>query len=300
MVLLALMAALAAPPVQSPDAVAAVLRRVSEEAEAFARLAPEVISEEVCRQKAARSKRSLHFRLKPGPRPTPEPAYDVREITSEYGFAMLKESGGSLHEFRRIISVDGRPVESAPQARKKLTYALKDANDRERRRLLREFEEKGLEGAAADFGQSILLFTRRRLEDYDFAAVGRENVGPDATLVLAFKQRGGSQAFTIFDRNQMVRQQLEGRLWVREADGRPLRLELRTIRRYGASTVRDLATVDYAMSAHGALMPVSALYRQHLDQQLVVENKFEYGPFRRFSASAEIKFTESEEQPARK
>ncbi len=289
-----------ADPPPSSLLLAPALRRLSEEAEAFARVAPDVLSEEICRQKAARTRRTLHFRMGPSPVAAPELRYDAREIVSEYGFAVLKQDGGTLHELRRVVSVDGKPVEPSDKARRKLTMALTDANDRERRRLLREFEDRGLEGAAVDFGQSLLLFTRRRLEDYEFSVEGRENVGPDPALVLSFKQRGGSQAFTVFDRTQVVRRPLQGRLWVRQPDSLPLRLELRTARRHAQTELLDVAVVDFAMSPHGALMPVSVLYREHLGRILLIEISFQYGPFRRFAANAEIKFTEAPEPPPHK
>jgi hypothetical protein len=284
---------------EGPDATSSALRRLSEEAEVFEHVAPEVLSEEVCRQKAARVHRRLRLGGAPGQAQPPSLSYQVREITSEYGFATLKEATDGLHEFRRVISVDGRPIESVAEARRKLTGALKDANDRERRRLLGEFERWGLEGAATDFGQCILLFTRRRLQDYEFKVEQSERIGPDKALVLSFLQRGGSQAFTIFDRNEVAHQPLEGRVWLRETDSLPLRIELKTARSREKRPVRDVAVIDYVMSAHGALMPASVLHRQYFGQELMVENAFQYGPFRKFSASAEIKFTEIDEPPAK-
>ncbi len=279
------------------DAVSARLLRLSEEAEAFARIAPQVLSQEVCRQKAAKGRRGLHFGPAPPPGTPPQLSFRVREITSEYGFATLKDSQDNLHEFRRIVSVDGRPIENTADARRKLTLALAAGNDRDRRRLLRDFERWGLDGAVTDFGQSILLFTRRRLTDYDFREAGTERVGPDTAVVLFFRQSGGSQAFRIFDRDQVVHQPLEGRVWLRESDSLPLRIELKSARRQSNRSLVDVAVIDYAMSAHGALMPASVLHRQYLDEHMVVENSLQYSAFQRFAASAEIKFTEVDASP---
>jgi hypothetical protein len=291
-------AALLAAPAE--ETIQAALFRLSEEAEAFARIAPEVIGQEVYRQKAAQGRRSLHLGPAPAPGTPPQLSFHVREITSEYGFALLKESGGGLHEFRRVVSVDGRPVENAGEARRRLAFALTAARDRERQRLLLDFERWGLEGAVTDFGQVILLFVRRQLKDYDFRPGESGRIGPDRAHAIAFRQVGGAQTFTIFERTRSVHQPLEGRIWVRDPDFLPLRIDLRSARKQNERAVEETAEVDYAMSAHGALLPASVLHRQYLDGHLVVENSLRYGSFRRFAASAEIKFTELDEPPPKK
>lgn len=290
-------AALAAP----DESISAALLRLSEEAEAFARIAPEVIGQEVYRQKAAQGRRrSLRLGPAPPPGTPPRLSFRLREIVSEYGFAMLKDDQGGLHEFRRVVSVDGRPVESAPAARRNLTLALTASSDRDRRRLLRNLERWGLEGAVTDFGQLILLFSRRRLADYEFQPGESGRIGPDRTHAIAFRQRGGAQKFTIFERGEFLHQPLEGRVWVREPDFLPLRIEIATARQQSNRALLETAVVDYALSPHGALLPVSVLHRQHQDGRLVVENALQYGSFRRFAASAEIKFTEAGEPPPNK
>jgi hypothetical protein len=72
----------------------------------------------------------------------------------------------------------------------------------------------------------------------------------------------------------------------------PLRIRLASSRPDGEFTIRTDATVDYAMSPHGALMPVSVAHREWAGDKLVAENLFEYAPFRRFGAQSELKFTE--------
>jgi hypothetical protein len=54
--------------------------------------------------------------------------------------------------------------------------------------------------------------------------------------------------------------------------------------------IRDEATVEYTLSSHGALTPVSVVHRQWNGSELVVENSFRYSAFRKFAADAEIKF----------
>lgn len=44
-------------------------------------------------------------------------------------------------------------------------------------------------------------------------------------------------------------------------------------------------------------MRAGVVHRQFAAEQLVVENVFQYGTFRKFSAEAEVKFTEVPEPP---
>jgi hypothetical protein len=96
----------------------------------------------------------------------------------------------------------------------------------------------------------------------------------------------------------VVRQALEGRLWVRKIDGLPLRVDAWAQYTDGQHRIRDEATVDYVESAHGFLTPVSVLHRHLVDGQPITENLYHYEPFRMFSSDAEIKFTEVPDQPA--
>jgi hypothetical protein len=128
---------LASAPAPSADVIADALARLSEEAEAFALIAPQVLSQETCRQKAAKVQRGLHFGAAPAPGTPPQLSFSVREITSEYGFAVLQGSKGGLHG-SGVTSVDGRPTKPPP--RPGGSSLAGDPGDRERRRLLREFE----------------------------------------------------------------------------------------------------------------------------------------------------------------
>ncbi len=269
------------------------LRRTGEEADVFAQQASKLLATETLRQRA----------LKAPPRFRPrvvqekfEPHYQAREIVSEYGFSALHEAPDRLHEFRRVTAVDGRVVERAEKARETLTMGVKSDDDRLKKKLLRDFEKYGLQGAATDFGQLILLFRGRSLGQFEFRRTGEQRLGAETAAVYAFAQREGPQALTIFEERSALRQRLTGEIWVRQSDGVPLRIRLTTQRKVDDRVLFDEADVDYTMSPHGFVVPASVVHRQYSGSLLVVENLFQYSAFKKFGAEAEIKF-EAQEPP---
>jgi hypothetical protein len=273
-------------------ALAGILDRVWEEAELFRATAPRMLAEETFKQRALKPPRRFRPRLGNAALEPPKPEYRTRTIVSEYGFSAFKDAPNALHELRQVVSVDGRPVASRESARRTLTVGLRSEDDALKKRMLEEFEKHGLRGAVADFGQILLLFSRRRLEDYTFRLEGSGQAGPDAAIVLGFQQRSGAGALLIFEKRRAIHQPLEGQLWVRRSDLRPLRVVLRSSTQDGARVTRHEATVDYAVSPHGVLEPVSVVYRQFAGADLMVENVFHYSPFRLFTADTEMKFDE--------
>jgi hypothetical protein len=164
--------------------------------------------------------------------------------------------------------------------------------------MLESFEKYGLTGAAADFGQVLLLFTRRRLKDYSIAPAGNGQVGADPARIFAFKQTGGAASFLILEKRKAIHQPLDGELWVRASDGLPLRIILVSQHEEGGVAIRDESRVDYAMSPHnGYLAPVSVVRRQTSGGQLVVEDVYEYSDVRMFQADSEVKFAGEEAPP---
>jgi hypothetical protein len=135
------------------------------------------------------------------------------------------------------------------------------------------------------------LFTRRALENYRFTPLARALIGAERTIVYAFEQVSGRGAYNVFEGRKLLTLPIQGRIWSRSNDFLPLRIEL-AAQREDASLRRYEATVDYAMTPHGVLLPVSVVQRSWDGSVLVTENRFQYAPFRRFSSSAEIKFTE--------
>ncbi len=275
------------------DVLGRALSRLSEEAEVFRANAPRIVAREHLVQRSLKPRRRFVPRVGEGA-VSPKPEYWSREIVSEYAFAGLKDAPEALHEFRQIVSVDGRQIASADNARETLVAGLRSDDDRVRKRMLERFEAHGLRGAATDFGQILLLFTRTRLPDYEFAWAGSEMSGQDAVRVLAFKQRSGDASVMIVDRRKAVHQPLEGRIWIRQRDLLPLRIALSTVRKDGQSVIRDEATVQYVMSPLGYLAPASVLHRELNGSSVVVENRFEYSAFQMFKADTEVKFSEAD------
>ncbi len=266
-----------------------ILARVSEEAEVFRSVAPKIISQETLVQRARKQKkRSFPIRIG---KITPEPVeIQTREIVSEYGFAALQSAPGDLHEFREVVRVDGRQVATEEKAREALAAGLRSADDRRRKKMLERFEKHGLVGAATDFGQLILLFSRRRLGRYDFTVAGEGRIGADRVIAINFKEKPGQGSLLIFEQRQAIYQPVQGQIWVRDTDFLPVRMVLVTQRESSKITLRDEATVDYVRSTHGLIVPAAVTHRQFTGPELTVENVFRYTPFRMFAAEAEIKF----------
>jgi hypothetical protein len=87
-----------------------------------------------------------------------------------------------------------------------------------------------------------------------------------------------------------LRSVLQGFLWVRTPDYLPLRIRLVASRKEGPFVVNTEGTVDYAMSAHGCILPAAVVHRELAGDKLLSENIFQYTPFRKFGAETELKF----------
>src|SRR5579859_1970401 len=218
-----------------PSDIPKMTGRIAEEADVFAHIARAVLSEETLEQRTRKPVSRFHPRVvEPG---APKEQFLTREIVSEYGYSSFQDSPAALHEFRTVISVDGKKVLAVEKARRSLTLGVKSTDDAAKKQMLRDFEKHGLIGAATDFGQLILLFTKRRLPDYQFAVIGQERIGADATTMLSFKQKSGQEALTIFEGNTALRAELQGVIWVRNPDYLPLRIKLLSSRKEGPYVV---------------------------------------------------------------
>jgi hypothetical protein len=222
----------------------------------------------------------------------------VREIVSEYSVGTLKESNSpDLVEFRQVVSVDGRRVQSAEHARHALSLGIQSPDDRVRKRMLEDFAKHGLVDVATDYGLILLAFTKRGLENMQVKPAGAARVGAEDALVFSWQQTSTAGGELEFFGNQSVRRPLQGMLYVRRSDGLPLRVQAWAEHPDAKRTIRDEAAVDYALSTHGFLMPASVVHRHLVDGQLKTENLYRYEPFKLFSADAEIKFTEVPDTP---
>lgn len=263
--------------------------RVSEEAEAFARIATDVLGTETLHQSAM--KRPSRFHPRAGNAPE-KPKFEDRQVVSEYGFAKFAGQAEAIHEVRQVISVDGKKVQDTKKAQDALARAITSNDDGQKKALLKSFERYGLVGAVTDFGQMLLLFTRRDLERYEFTARGTKMIGYDRALVFSYKQIDGSEALTLFQENkgdQATRLKLEGEIRVRSEDFVPLQITLATHSGDGPEAVREEAAVTYKMSPYGALLPSSTEHRELRGGRVVAENHFFYTDFHKFGASSQLK-----------
>jgi hypothetical protein len=265
-----------------------LVMRLGDEAAAFQKIAPQLVGRETLHQRALAAPR---FKMRLGDAAKQAQAADWREheIVSEYAFVLL---GRQIHELRQVTSVDGKRVAGATQAQDALAKLITANDDQRKRRALEQLEKYGLRGGATDFGQILLLFSRGNVERYEFTAAGPRLMGTVATQVFHYQQLDGPQALTVFRGNSGAgaatpqRLSVQGEIWVREADGLPVRITMTASDSSGDkdTTLREEATVDYAMSVFGALLPVETTHRELRAGEEVAENKFSYSDFHRFES----------------
>jgi hypothetical protein len=295
-----LLAAVASAGAVRADPVQRMTARLSEEAAAFARIAPDVIGTETLRQRAI----EVHHRrfhphiVDPDEKPR-GPEWQNREIVSEYSYSTLSDNPAAIREFRRVLTVDGRRVTKRNESPDLLAKSIRSGDDRIKHKLLEQFEKFGLIGTVTDFGQIILLFEGRNIEQYEFSVAGTRMMGADSVTVFRYKQIDGPDRLTVWDGSKETRQKTDGEIWVRQSDYMPLRITLNAERGLGQHAVREEAVVDYTMSPFGALLPVSVLHREYRAGALVAENRFSYSNFRKFGASTSIVFPVATPPPSK-
>ncbi len=289
---------LAAVPIFAEDLVQKMTARLAEEADAFGRLAPQVLGEETLVQRAQKPRPRFRPRAGDAAKAPPPVEWQERRIVSEYGFSTLGASGGALHELRRVVSVDHRGVEENPKAQDALVRILAMKDEAKEKELLKDFEKHGLIGAATDLGQLIMLFTPRDIGRYEFTAQGPKLAGAVKALVFGYRQMGGPEALTLFDarkNDQAVKIRIQGEVWVREENLLPIRVTMSARDGEGppsapSAVVQEEVTVDYEMSRYGALLPSAAEHRELRGGSLAAQNLFTYANFHKFGASSDIKF----------
>lgn len=267
-----------------------ILSRVSEEAAVFYRVAPQVLAEETLTQRALKAPSRFHPRVGAAAAKLVTPARQTREIISEYSFGTLKDAPASLHEFRQVISVDGKAISAVAAARHSLALGLASADDHARKRMLEDFQKYGLNTAVVDLGPLLLLFTKRQTGNYHFDLAGDGRIGADRVKIVAYRQVAGPDRMLVFQGRRAIHQQIEGRIYARVPDGLPLRITIVESRENGKDTFRDEAAVDYKPNAQGFLAPAAVTHRGFAGDQLLVEDEFRYTTFRKFGADAAIRF----------
>lgn len=282
---------LASLPIRADDRTQRLALRLAEEAATFERAAPRVLGVETLKQRAQKPPKRFRIRVGNGAKRTPQMEWQQRTIVSEYGFSTLG-SEGALHELRQVTSVDGKTVKNkGPEALAKLILA----NDGNRKReLLEQFASYGLIGAVTDYGQSILLFTPANIGRFEFGFLRTAELSGKRMDVFSYRQIDGPNPVTVIDSRTKAAQQLgvEGEVWVDQETYTPARMTLRS----SDNAVLEDATVDYAMSGYGIVLPIRTDHQETRDRQVTAEHHFTYSGFRRFGASADIVFEAEDPQ----
>ncbi len=269
--------------------------RLAEEAEAFQKLAPQVLGTETLHQSAPKPPRRFHIRIGAAA-VNNVPEYQQRDIVSEYAFTTFA-GDGALHELRQVTSVDGKPVKGSEDAAKRLADIITASDEDRKREMLERFEEYGLVGAATDFGQYILLFTPSNALQYEFAFVREDRFAGQPAEVFSYKQIDGPNPLTVVDakRDDVRNLSIQGEIYVLASNYRPVYFTLEAVETLGDKGIRQHAEITYKMSEYGALLPAEVLHEDLRGSTVIARNTFRYTDFHRFGASSEIIFAPAPE-----
>src|SRR5215831_18260915 len=154
----------------APISSADLLSRVAEEAEILQQNIQKAVTTETLQQRTLLPPTRFRPRIGKAAAEPAKPRLQLREIVSEYSIGVLKESASqNLTEFRQVISVDGRKIQSPETARHALSLGLKSADDRARKRMLEDFARNGLVDVATDYALILLSFSKRGQRDMRIA-----------------------------------------------------------------------------------------------------------------------------------
>lgn len=251
------------------------LYRLSREASQFWQRAPGFLGRETIHQRVFVNKPKRGHAEDTSPDLKGQPRFKTQQIVSWYGFGSLRGSPEAVREFRRIFEIDGKPIEREGAAKLSFIAEIASHRDEAKENLLKQFEKEVLPGAATDFGQVLLLFSKSKLDQYSFQPAGESRIGADVALVIAFQQVGGDQALRILDGGKKLAEKLQGQVLVRQGDYLPLRISLNSNREHKKNHIRDEASVDYALTG-GTLLPASLTYRRYVNNDLLVESTYRY------------------------
>jgi hypothetical protein len=240
-------------------------------ASAFARESVKLVGEETLHQVYVTEVSS-------NPNGTSQPRIEEHTVVSRYTFVSFRESPEALRELRQVRTIDGKPAKALPLD---AVAAAVTANDeRQKRKVLEDFEKIGLKGVAAEIGQLLLLFNGRKIQNYEFSLQSRRFVGADPLLVFSYNQIEGAGSMTVFRDKDVLRPKLSGEVWV-DGSFQPLKVTLATVvdAPDGKGLARHQMEVSYAPTAAGNLMPTRARYLVIRDGARHSETEYEYRNF---------------------
>ena len=273
---------IALPLVGADNQIQQMTERLANEAAAFQRTAPQLVGRETLEQKARKAPPRFRLRVGDSSRAQDQPVWLTRTLVSDYGYTTFE--GGALHELRQVVSVDGKPVKGT-KGSQELARVMSASNEKRKQELLKSFQEYGLLGAVNDFGQIILLFSPRGIVRYEFVFKSMDFIGNTAVVVFEYHQIDGPNALTVVDAGGANAQQvrMQGEVWVRADNYLPLRVTMVSTESQKERTVRHEATVNYAPSEFGTLLPVNLHHHETWDEIVVAENEVRYEGFKKFA-----------------
>jgi hypothetical protein len=260
----------------SPAGLPPLIQQLTHQASQFWGVAPNWYCRETLRQRGPsqpKQRHGLHF-SEPSDAPRSS-EMAAREIVSWYGFSSYGSNSEAIHELRQIVSVDGKPVSGAPSA-DDFRRLLLARDDDSKHKLVEDFQNATIGDAPFDFGQLVMLFTRRSIDRYTFTLKGPDLIGAQRVSVFQYSQQAGSPGLHL-DQNKPI--PLAGTLSLRQSDGAPARITVVATRK-DKSEVRDEAEVDYAEVAHGIILPASLVHRRFVNGAMHGDDRAQYADWK--------------------
>jgi len=251
--------------------------RLPEEAALFVRESTKVVSDETLHQRALKE-------VAVDSSGRAKAQWQDRVIVSRYGFVSFREAPETLREMRQIQSIDGK-ISKSDKSLKSVAAAVSAGDERQKRKLLEDFEKAGLVGVATDLGQLLLLFSGRKIQNYDFSFQSQRFVGTERVMVFTYSQIEGG-GMTVYRGKDTMRPKLNGEIWV-DADYRPLKVTLNSVvESADKKVIRQEIEVRYGPSVLPCVLPTRAHHRELHDGVPQVENDYVYSTFRPWEEAA--------------
>lgn len=279
--------------VDAPTA-ADLIDAVANTAAIFARTAPGLVGRELLQQRGRRGfirvleQEQKNQSTKKNTKQTGNvtiklpPEFHEHEVISDYALGRVGD-GAAIHEIRSVLTIDGRVISGADEARHALAIGMQSPDDELKHRLLENFERNRLEGAVTDFGQLILLFGASARNNYRFTLGHNRLLNAIPMVALEYVQTAGASGLTVFHERTMDVRTTQGEIWLRSSDLLPMRITLFTDAPLaGSLVIRDTAVVDYMPTAFG-LAPAHIHHMQFLSGDLLVENDLQYSGYQRLT-----------------
>lgn len=240
--------------------------RLPEEAALFAREATKFSSEEKLTQRARQDAEVNATAV-----------WKNKVIVSRYGFVSFREAPEALRELRQIELIDGKRSK-ADKSLKTVATAITATDERQKRKLLEDFEKAGLTSVATNLGQLLLLFSGRKVQNYDFSFQSQKFVGTDRIMVFTYAQTEGG-GITTYRGKDTMRSKLSGEIWV-DGDYRPLKVTLNSVvEAPDKKVIRQEMEVRYSPTVYPCVLPTLARHREYRNGVIEVETLYEYSPF---------------------